>query len=159
MPTSQQEAVDVINIVSDYLDEADAKELMARLSDEIGEHTENDSLKASLQMLKALYEIAPKPKKIDQVWPFAFRAVVAGHMLVVIINLIAFFVLPFTYPVYVWVPLNSFILITMFSRSLCPFTRLENYLRVRVGKPTIGGFIGHYIVHPLRKLLQQDTSQ
>ncbi len=150
MPTSQQEAVDVITIVADYLDEADAKELMARLSDEIGEHTENDSLKVSLQMLKTLYEPAPKPKKIDQVWPCALAIVVSAHMLVVTINMIAFFVLPFTYPVYVWMPLNSFILITIFSRSLCPLTRLENYLRQKVGKPTIGGFIGHYIIKPIR---------
>lgn len=158
MPTSQQEAVDVVSIVADYLDEADAKELMVRLHNEIGVHTDNDSLKVSLQMLKSLYEV-PEKKKIDKVWPYVLYTLVAGHMLVVLINMIAFFVLPFTYPVYIWIPLNSFILITIFSRSLCPLTRLENYLRVRVGKPTIGGFIGHYIVHPLKKLLQQDTSQ
>jgi len=110
-------------------------------------------------MLKTLYDPPPKVKKIDKVWPYALYALVAGHMLVILINMMAFFVLPFTYPVYIWIPLNSFILITIFSRSLCPLTRLENYLRVHVGKPTIGGFIGHYIVRPLKKLLQQDTSQ
>lgn len=150
MPTSQQEASEVIDIVSDYIDDADAKELMGRLYDEIGVNTDNESLKVSLQMLKELYE-PPKCKKIDKLWPILLYAVVGTHMTVVFINLIAFFILPFTYPIYVWIPLNSFILITIFSRQLCPLTRLENYLRQKVDKPTIGGFIGHYVVRPIKK--------
>lgn len=151
MPTSQQEAVDVANIVGEYLDEADAKELMGRLNDEIGVHTDNESLKVSLQMFKALYEPQTKINRIDQIWPIAFVVVVTAHMLVVMINMMAFFILPFTYPIYVWIPLNSFILITMFSRSLCPLTQLENYLRHKIGKPAIGGFIGHYFVRPIQR--------
>lgn len=152
MPTNQEEALAIIDIVSDYLDNSDAKELMARLNNEIGAHTDNDSLKVSLQMLKSLYEVQEK-KKIDRVWPILLGTTITLHMLVVIINMVAFFVLPFTYPFYIWIPLNSFILITIFSRQLCPATRLENYFRQKVGMPTIGGFIGHYIFQPIKKKL------
>ena len=39
-----------------------------------------------------------------------------------------------------------------FSRVLdCPWTRLENQFRSRLGKPEIGGFISHYIKQPLRR--------
>ena len=150
MPTSQQEANTISEIVSEYLDESDAKELMARLDSEIGQHTDNDSLKVSLHMMKTLYD---KPeKKIDRLWPVALYTVVSFHMFVVFVNVVSFFVLPFLYPLYIWMPLNSFILITVFSRTLCPLTRLENYLRQKVGKPTIGGFIGHYVVRPLKDI-------
>ena len=38
-----------------------------------------------------------------------------------------------------------------FSRVLdCPWTRLENQYRSRLGKPEIGGFISHYIKKPFR---------
>ena len=148
MPTSTNEALEIVEIVGEYLDDSDAKELMARLHEEVGEKTENDSLKVSLQMLNKLYDVPEK--KIDKVWPVALAAVVVVHMMVVVINAVAFFVLPFNYPIYVWIPLDSFILIAMFSRSLCPLTRLENYLRRRQGLPSIGGFIGHYILRKFK---------
>ena len=72
-------------------------------------------------------------------------------MFVVVINISAFFVLPFLYPLWMWVPVNSFILTVTFTREVCPLTRLENYLRTSLGMRRIGGFIGHYIVKPARK--------
>ena len=65
MPTSQQEAFSIVEILDEYLDEEQARELTARLEQEIGQKTDNDSLKVSLEMLKALY--SKKPKRIDDV--------------------------------------------------------------------------------------------
>ena len=151
MPTSQQEAFGIVEILDEYLDEDQARELTARLEQEIGRKTDNDSLKVSLEMLKALY--SKKPKRIDQLKKGLLYFIVAFHMFVIIVNIAAFFVLPFLYPLWVWMPLNSFILTVTFTREICPLTRLENKLRTSLGMSRIGGFIGHYFVRPFKKLL------
>ena len=151
MPTSQQEAFGIVEILDEYLDEDQARELTARLEQEIGRKTDNDSLKVSLEMLKALY--SKKPKRIDQLKKGLLYFIVAFHMFVITVNIAAFFVLPFLYPLWVWMPINSFILTVTFTREICPLTRLENKLRTSLGMSRIGGFIGHYFVRPLKKLL------
>ena len=64
MPTSNNEALNIVEILDEYLDEEQARELTARLEQEIGQKTENDSLKVSLEMLKALYERKPKRENL-----------------------------------------------------------------------------------------------
>ena len=152
MPTSQQEAFNIVEILDEYLDEDQARELTARLEQEIGQRTDNDSLKVSLEMLKALYE--KKPKKIDNVKKALIYLVILFHCFVIIVNIAAFFILPFLYPLWVWMPVCSFILTVTFTREICPITRLENYLRTSLGLPRIGGFIGHYFIKPIKTLLK-----
>ena len=152
MPTSQQEAFNIVEILDEYLDENQARELTARLEQEIGQRTYNDSLKVSLEMLKALCE--KKPKKIDYVKKALLYSTILFHAFVIIVNIAAFFVLPFLYPLWVWMPVCSFILTVTFTREICPITRLENYLRTSLGLPRIGGFIGHYFIKPIKRLLK-----
>jgi len=86
---------------------------------------------------------------------FLFIILVIWHMSVVIGNLFAFFVVPFLTPWYIAVPICSFIFLVTFSKEIkCPLTNWENEVRVRIGKKRIGGFVGHYIVKPIRKLLK-----
>ena len=152
MPTSQQEAFSIVEILDEYLDEGQARELTARLEQEIGQKTDNDSLKVSLEMLKALY--SKQPKKIDYLKKGLLYSVILFHAFVIIVNIAAFFVLPFYYPLWVWMPVCSFILTVTFTREICPLTRLENYLRTSLGMSRIGGFIGHYFVKPIKRLLK-----
>jgi len=152
MPTSQQEAFSIVEILDEYLDEGQARELTARLEQEIGQKTDNDSLKVSLEMLKTLY--SKKPKRIDQLKKLLLYLVAVFHMFVIAVNISAFFVLPFLYPLWVWMPLNSFILTVTFTREICPLTRLENKLRTSLGMSRIGGFLGHYLVRPIKRLLK-----
>ena len=56
MPTSENEARKIQEIVNDFLTTDEAKELTARLDEEVGKKTDNDSLKDSLSMLRRLYE-------------------------------------------------------------------------------------------------------
>jgi hypothetical protein len=156
MPTSQQEAFSIVEILDEYLDEGQARELTARLEQEIGQKTDNDSLKVSLEMLKALY--SKNPKRIDYVKKALLCLLVVFHTFVIIVNTAAFFVLPFMYPLYVWMPINSFILVTTFTREICPLTRLENKLRTSLGMSRIGGFLGHYFVRPIKRLLSAKNS-
>ena len=152
MPTSQQEAFSIVEILDEYLDEGQARELTARLEQEIGQKTDNDSLKVSLEMLKALY--SKQPKKIDYLKKGLLYSVILFHAFVIMVNILAFFVLPFYYPLWVWMPLNSFILTVTFTREICPLTRVENYIRTSLGMSRIGGFIGHYLVKPIKRLLK-----
>ena len=153
MPTSQQEAFSIVEILDEYLDEEQARELPARLEQEIGQKTDNDSLKVSLEMLKALY--SKKPKRIDAVKKVLLYLLIGFHAFVILVNIAAFFILPFLYDLWIWMPLNSFILTVTFTREICPLTRLENKLRTSLGMNRIGGFIGHYFLKPIKRFLNR----
>ena len=56
MPTSDGEARKIQEIINDYLTKEQAVEITKRLYEEVGENTNNDSLKTSLMMLKYLYD-------------------------------------------------------------------------------------------------------
>ena len=82
---------------------------------------------------------------------YLFYTIVMLHILVVIGNISAFFITPFLTPWYEALPICSFILLISFSQELkCPLTRLENSIRVKIGKKRIGGFVGHYFVRPVK---------
>tara|TARA_R110002020_G_scaffold215614_4_gene422848 strand:- start:881 stop:1057 length:177 start_codon:yes stop_codon:yes gene_type:complete len=56
MPTSNEEAASIVRIMNDFLSPDDAKAITLRLDEEVGQRSDNDSLKVSLGMLRALYE-------------------------------------------------------------------------------------------------------
>ena len=56
MPTSNEEARRMVRIMDDFLSPEDAKAITRRLVEEVGQKSDNDSLKVSLGMLRALYE-------------------------------------------------------------------------------------------------------
>tara|TARA_R110002020_G_scaffold212028_3_gene418422 strand:- start:1190 stop:1366 length:177 start_codon:yes stop_codon:yes gene_type:complete len=58
MPTSNDEARNIVGIMNEFLSPEDAKTITQRLDDEVGKKSDNDSLKVSLKMLRALYEEA-----------------------------------------------------------------------------------------------------
>ena len=145
---TQQQALNISEILDEFLDEGQARELTARLEQEIGQKTDDDSIRVSLETLKALYSKNP-PR--DYFKKTCLLALIAFHTAVIGINVLAFFVLPFIYPLWVWMPINSFILTVIFTREICPLTRLENYLRTSLGMPRIGGFIGHYLIKPIKR--------
>ena len=56
MPTSREEADKIYSIVNEYLGPDMSRELTKRLDEEVGKESDNDSLRISLAMLRALYE-------------------------------------------------------------------------------------------------------
>ena len=56
MPTSNDEARKIVSIMNEYLSDSDAQSITRRLDEDVGQASDNDSLKVSLQMLRALYE-------------------------------------------------------------------------------------------------------
>ena len=158
MPTSVEEANSIMEIMDDFLDADNARELTARLEHEVGQGTDNDSLKVSLEMLKELYKDRTGSRKKDRLKKISLYSLITFHYFVITVNIIAFFVLPFLYPLLVWMPLNSFILTVTFTREICPLTRLENYIRTSLDMPRIGGFLGHYGVRPVKNFLKNRSS-
>ena len=77
--------------------------------------------------------------------------VVAVHMVIVWAVIIAFFVLPCQAPWFIALPLMVYIASLVLTRVDCPLTNLENVLRQRLGKQRIGGYVGHYIIKPIKR--------
>lgn len=85
---------------------------------------------------------------------FVFYTLVFAHFLIVLGNTAALFVLPLMEPWYIALPLMSFLVWHATSRTAdCPLTRMENALRRHLGMKQIGGFIGHYMIRPVKYFL------
>ena len=56
MPTNDHEARQIVGIINEFMDVSTAKKITTRLYEQVGQHTENESLAISLKMLKALYD-------------------------------------------------------------------------------------------------------
>ncbi len=57
MPTTPLEAKQITTIIDRYLPFEKAKQCTRELRDEVGAHTDNQSLKVTLEMLAILYEM------------------------------------------------------------------------------------------------------
>jgi hypothetical protein len=147
-----QEMESIAEILDDFLEEEQARELVSRLEQEIGQKSSDVHLRSRLKSLKAFY--AKRPIKKEHLKYALLYMIISFHVFVICVNLTAFFILPFLYPLWVWMPMNSFILTVTFTREVCPLTRFENYLRTSLGLNRIGGFIGHYFVKPIRRILK-----
>jgi F0F1-type ATP synthase membrane subunit a len=80
--------------------------------------------------------------------------VVLLHLFIVFGNLAAFFIVPFKADWFIAIPTESIIVYLTFNRNPCPLTVLENHLREKLGKRQIRGFIGHYIIWPIKRLFR-----
>lgn len=86
-------------------------------------------------------------------WRILLASVVVVHLMVVFGNAMALFVLPFTQPWEVALPLCSFIFwISCNKGGMCPMTAIENKVRKQLDMPEIRGFVKHYIIKPVFKL-------
>lgn len=60
MPTSVSEARKIVSIINEYVPAEVAREMTIRLDKEVGQLSDNDSLRVSLSMLRALYDTKDK---------------------------------------------------------------------------------------------------
>jgi len=56
MPTTTSEATQIVQICQEYIQLDKLQELLVRLDEEVGQHTDNDSLKQSLAMMRSLVD-------------------------------------------------------------------------------------------------------
>jgi hypothetical protein len=140
------------------LPEEKLRELLTTLDGQADGAIYNEPLPAAQAGLSSLSQgpalpvastIPPAPRWLHT----ALVAVVAVHAALVLGNVLAFVVLPFEAPWYVAVPLMTFLFFFLTTRQECQMTKLENRLRHRLGKRRIGGFVGHYLIAPLKRRL------
>jgi hypothetical protein len=65
-------------------------------------------------------------------------------------NVAAIFIIPFTMPWYITIPLETYLFNLVFGRNPCLITNLENTIRQKLGYRQIGGFVGHYFMKPYK---------
>jgi hypothetical protein len=147
-----KEMESISEILDDFLEEEQARELVSRLEQEIGQKSSDVHLRSRLRSLKSFYN--KRPLKKEHLKYAILYLIVSFHVFVICVNLTAFFVLPFLYPLWVWMPMNSFILTVTFTREVCPLTRVENHFRSSLGLNRIGGFIGHYFIKPIKRVFK-----
>ncbi|MFI5405001.1 MAG: DUF2784 family protein [Nitrososphaerales archaeon] len=81
----------------------------------------------------------------------ALVLLVSFHIFIAAANLAAFFIIPFYQHWTISIPIMSLI----FTMSLakfwkCQLTEWENDIRGKLGMRKIGGFLGHYVVRPIK---------
>jgi hypothetical protein len=84
------------------------------------------------------------------------HVIVLLHWLVVLANGASMIILPIVFltgglPFYIVFPLMTWLFVSGFTRVDCPFTKYENKLRKKLGKPVIDGFIKHYFYAPYKR--------
>lgn len=86
-------------------------------------------------------------------YEFVWRFIVVVHFAIVVLNLAAFFTIPWYEPFYVSVPIISFQFNLFFNRNWsCPLTEFEDKYRVLAGRQPIHKFVKYYIIKPTVRL-------
>ncbi len=151
MPTTTSEATRIVQISQEYLTLEKLRELFIKLDEEVGKTTTNSSLKDSLKMMRFMLDPPLPPASI---WVKSmFYGIVIFHFALIFGIAIAFLLLPFMSDWYIALPLMTFVFFFATSRFECQLTNMENILRKRLGKKRIGGFVGYYMVRPIKGLL------
>jgi hypothetical protein len=155
MPTTTEEASNILALAREYLSDADLRCLFTALDEAVGQTSTNDSLRQSLAMLRrAAEEVgAVREREWQRTWLiFRWAAIWLFHSALVGANAAAFCVAPFYAPWYLAFPACFAIIWSVCSRAECPITAWENDVRRALGWPLVRGFVGHYYVRPLRRL-------
>jgi len=80
---------------------------------------------------------------------------VLAHIVLCFVNVASFFLAPLYEPFYVACPIMSLILVMSLAPWwICPLTQLENKFRKELGLKEVHGFVGHYVIRPLRRLVR-----
>ena len=154
MPTTTQEALKILEISQEYIDLADLKSLFTKLDTEVGQSSDNDSVKKSFAMFKQFADTAETAVLQEQhrakltiywflIWLF--------HHVLIFGNLASFVVAPFKAPWYLAFPACFAIIWVTCSPVNCALTKWENNIRRQLNWPEIRTFIGHNYLKPIRK--------
>jgi hypothetical protein len=151
-----KEAEQILQISRLFLSEENVTAFFIKLDEEVGNTTTIPDLKQCLSYIRNSVD----PPRIPPPWWLwiAFITLVTIHIILVIAFFIAFFLLPFYTSWIIAVPLMTFIFFFSTTRVDCQLTNLENYIRKRLGLKKIGGFVGTYILKPLKNLYKRKKS-
>lgn len=139
----REDANKIIQIASEYLDEEQMNEFFAKLK----------QINAVQEVFAEAWDILNPPQQpVSIFFWFAFWGLVVVHFALVVGEALSFILLPFLAPWYIALPLMTFVFFFATTRVECQLTNLENRMRKRAGMKRIGGFIGFYMLRPLRAI-------
>ena len=81
-------------------------------------------------------------KTLETLWVL----LVTAHLVILLTNMAAFFVLIVYAPWYIAMPCCTMIARVLFADVKCPLTTLENRIRIKLGLPQIKKFVEHYLL-------------
>ena len=84
---------------------------------------------------------------------FCLLVIICVHHISLWIILVSVPLLFIKEPLWISLPLSSWILHLGFTRIKCPLTKLENYFRDKLYLPKIKGFMSHYYKKPYKNFL------
>ena len=88
------------------------------------------------------------------VWRICLSVIIVSHHVGLLGIISSVPLLMINEPIWISLPLSAWIMHLSFSRVLeCPYTRIENYLRRKLGLPEITTFISHYYKKPYHKFI------
>ena len=148
-----EEACKIISITKNFIPEDKLTELLIKLDDDIGKKSENTTTK---QLLAALRSIVDKPLPTPPFWlKYALYTLVVVHIILIFGVLGSFFILPFWGPLVHRPATNDIHLVLLYNQGRMSFDNLENAWRQRLKMKRIGGFVGHYGLKPIKKLIKR----
>ena len=158
MPMTTEESRATVEIMLRYLSPREARAWALDMWHEVGEKTDNSSVRETLDSIRQLAESQQLPnlaKRIYAGWLIVF----VTHWAIALGNLagcswlLVCAVTSFEAPDWaVALPLATFVVWTLSSRAYdCPLTVLEDKYRGHYGLPSVKAFLGHYLVRPIRR--------
>jgi hypothetical protein len=168
MPTTQEEAKAIIKAAKDYVPAESLYQLFTKLDNKVGQTSENSSVKETMRMLKEeaaqlildeMNGVGSTVLRIENpaLWAFVYLVLVVWvilHFVYIGLMIASFMLLPALAEWYIAAPLMAVPPVLLVSPGPCPLTMIENVLRRRLGMPTIGGFIRHYCIKTVVRVLR-----
>lgn len=156
MPTTTNEAGKILQICQqeDVPVEKLAR-IFRRLKDEVGEASENDSVKQTMRMLDGFVSgltVAPTQVSAENGWLLAWGAIVVAHFVIWVALWLSCLLSLIYQPWYITMFGISFCVYLIGVNVICPVTVWENHIRRQLGWPTIRSFTNHYFVRVLANL-------
>lgn len=152
MPTTEQEADTVVRICAEEgVKSEKLVRIFTRLWAEVGEISENDSVKQTMRMLKNMACIANKSEVVNRndavhrnVYVLLLVLIVLIHTLIWLAMLTSCVLSMIYQPWYIAFMVIAFAVSLLMTEEQCPITRYENALREKMGIQRINHFSIHY---------------
>jgi len=147
------DAPKLVALAKSFVPSEKHKDFFIKLDEDLGQKSSDANVKQLFAAARLLVDppFVPAPLYL---W-IAFYGLVGAHLTLVFAVIVSFFLLPFYAPWYIALPLMAFIWFFSTTSVECKLTQLENVIRKRLGLKRIGGFVGHYLMRPAKRMARR----
>lgn len=159
MPTTPEESRVIVDTMLQHLSPEAAAEISEQLWDRVGRHTENASVRVTLEMIRDRVIQLRQPPPVPPLARMFLVSVVGLHFVTIVANLVSACLLVvyglagWTVPTWsIAFPVVTLTVWMTVSRYYdCPLTRIEDAIRERYNRQPVKAFLKHYVVDPIRR--------